>query len=514
MYDTRLHFEALYFPDRLHTINPTGDVGVVTLWTPIKTSLDYLKRIEVDLDPDTSRISVIGNLYGDGLPQLLCNLLWNPQIKHLLVFGQDLSGSSTALLNLLTIGVEESERFGVSCYQIRNTTRYLDISFPIEYLVNNYSINVYLKISNEATTFGITTFFKHLGPQHTPKRERIKFLLPVNQPSHFPSETKSHSITRATPLDAWEEVVCRLMRFGVPSIASKTKKRLELLNLKVVITDPIEEEEKHLQKYGFSLNNMHSYQEQILDGTYNHDLSYTYGNRLRGWWCTVSGKPFDQLTSVIDKLFYDLTTRGAYITLWDPKYEGEETNNSQPCLISLFFRYFEDKLTLTATFRAHNTMSAWLKNIYGLMAIQQFVANGISAKLGSNNVNPIPCGAITVLSHSISIDPTSLETYDLAKEIVRSKTTDMVINRTTGKKTLREDPNGYFAFTIDRSTNEIVVEHRSQNELLATYRGKTAEDISGQLSCDNAISDISHALYVGRTLVEQEALLKKNKKYY
>ena len=45
-----------------------------------------------------------------------------------------------------------------------------------------------------------------------------------------------------------------------------------------------------------------------------------------------------------------------------------------PCLVSLYFRKFEGKLTLSATFRTHNAMDAYPMNLYGLMAIQSWVA--------------------------------------------------------------------------------------------------------------------------------------------
>ena len=70
-----------------------------------------------------------------------------------------------------------------------------------------------------------------------------------------------------------------------------------------------------------------------------------------------------------------------------------------PASCPLFFRKFEDKLTLTATFRTHNAMDAWPMNFYGLMAIQNWVAK----KAG------IAPGAITVISHSMSIDPKELD---------------------------------------------------------------------------------------------------------
>ena len=47
----------------------------------------------MDLDPATSPIAVFGNLYGNGLREMLRNLLYNPQIQVLLICGNNRSGS-------------------------------------------------------------------------------------------------------------------------------------------------------------------------------------------------------------------------------------------------------------------------------------------------------------------------------------------------------------------------------------------------------------------------------------
>ena len=73
-------FEPLYYADRLTIVNPTGDVGLVTLWTPMDAAMRALRRISPDiLDPDASRIAVISNLYGDGMHQMLCNCSITPR---------------------------------------------------------------------------------------------------------------------------------------------------------------------------------------------------------------------------------------------------------------------------------------------------------------------------------------------------------------------------------------------------------------------------------------------------
>jgi len=153
-------------------------------------------------------------------------------------------------------------------------------------------------------------------------------------------------------------------------------------------------------------------------------------------------------------------------------------------------------LTLTATFRSHNTMDAWLENFYGLMAIQRYVAERVT----------MPVGPITVFSHSISISPDAL---DRAKPIAQDKRTDDQVDPVTGKREPRYDYHGDFTVTVDMDTRELVVHHSYQGMTLTEYRGRSAEAMEDQLARDCALSEISHALYLGRELARKEALLKK-----
>ena len=501
----QLTFEAKYYPDELHVVNPQGDVGVCILWTPRKTALEYLQRIEVDLDPKTSRIAVIGNFYGDGLPQLLANILWNPQITKILIFGQDLSGSGMALLNLLTLGVEDKreDHLGTQRRKITGTDFYLPSCIPVGDVVNMYGVMRLGKPSSE-TSSGIKDFFFLVGPKSEPiRKNRIAIDLPVFKRDYFPSEPNSHVIVRRSPLEAWKEVVFRIMRFGVPSFAGTKKQRLELLNLKVVITNPLNEQKDFLVGYNISVDSLMLYQKEILDPEEIDDTShtYSYGNRLRSYWEDLEEDlKLDQLLVVAARLKVLKSDRRTYVSLWDPEEDlVSSEDDSVPCLVSLFFRVFENKLTLTANFRIHNAMSAWIKNVYGLMAIQKFV----------NDKGPkVELGSITIISHSISIDPMNIEKCELAKRIVNEKRDDFERDPITKKRELRNDPNGYFIFTVDHDTREIVADLRHEGSSLVQYRGSSAEEVSLLIAKDCAISDVSHALYVGRQLAIHEAILK------
>jgi thymidylate synthase len=493
---TGLWFDPLFYSDRLVVVNPTGDMGVVTLWSNTEQAHKVLVRAGVDMREESSRIAAIGNLFGNGLPELLRNLLWNPQIRCLIVMGQDLSGSRQELINFFELGIEPVDYLGTPSYRVVGTNRIIDGMVTPDMFAPPMRLVPLGLLSDPETAMGVKRTIESLPRLEQVELGRREVPIPKVEAQRFPSEPRNHGILRTTPLEAWRELIFRLVRFGHRNKLRKGDK-IELQNVKVVIEAPEEEDPEALSEYGFSLDHFHEYQERILDGCKPPDLVYTYGNRLRGYF-EIDGKPIDGLQIMVERLRADPESRHAYMTLWDNP-TNLVSGTHCPCLVSIFFRRFEGQLTLTATFRTHNAMDAWLENVYGLMAIQRFVAEGAEMERG----------AITVFSHSISVDAAVLEK---AKSIAKSKTTDHVVNRQTGKVDLRFDPNGEFTVTVDREAGEIVVQHSWRGARIHEYRAATAEAMENQLARDAALSEISHALYLGREIARKEAQLKAAQK--
>lgn len=493
---TDLWFDPLFYSDRLIVVNPAGDVGVVTLWSNTEQAHKVLARAGVDVSAESSRIAVIGNLFGNGLPEMLRNLLWNPQIQCLVVMGQDLSGSRQELIHFFEFGIEPVDYLGTPSHRVVGTNRIIDGMVTPDMFERPMRLVALGVLSDPETAAGVKRTIDSLPRLDGAELARRNVPIPKVEAQRFPSEPRNHNILRRTPLEAWRELIFRLVRFGHRNKLRKGDK-IELQNVKVVIEEPDEEEAQALGEYGFSLDHFHEYQERILDGRKPQDLVYTYGNRLRGYF-EIDGEPIDGLQIMVERLRGDPESRHAYMTLWDNR-TNLVSGTHCPCLVSIFFRKFEGRLTLTATFRTHNAMDAWLENVYGLIAIQQFVAEGAEMERG----------AITVFSHSISVDAAVLEK---AKSIAKSKTTDHVMNRETGKTDLRFDPNGEFTVTVDQEAGEIVVQHSWRGARIHEYRSTTAEGMENQLARDAALSEISHALYLGREIAKKEAQLKAAQK--
>ncbi|MFZ5448547.1 MAG: thymidylate synthase [Thermodesulfobacteriota bacterium] len=491
-----MEFIPLHFGDRLTVINPHGTIGVVTLWSKPEYVIQRFREAGVDLNPATSPIAVFGTLYGNGLREMLRNLLYNPQIRRLLICGHDRSGSQRELTNFFELGLEPVVTAGgiipavvhyrspepgiiVTAARIRQTRRIMDdlvdrYHFHRPPLLQPLGDPQHSEAINE-----IKNFFASWQPPAIAEGQRLEVPLPQVEIQYFPSNPRSHVVVRETPIEAWKEMLYLVTRFG-HRVTLKKGERLELQHLKVVVEKPRFEAEEQLRAAHLSPERLRRYQEEILRGELRPDETYHYGHRLRAYF------GLDTLAACADRLEKDSEDRKSYVALWDSARDLT-AQEGRPCLVSLFFRKFEGKLTLSAAFRTHNAMDAWLLNVYGLMAIQKWVAERVG----------LPPGAIVVLSHSLGLDP---------KELDRAL---MIIGKRPFK--VRLDPMGYFRVTLD--AGEIIVEHRFEDVTLKEYRGKTAVSLQHQIARDVAVSDINHAIYLGRQLAKAEMALKDGREF-
>jgi Thymidylate synthase len=504
-------FTALYYPDRLRTVNPQGDVGIVTLWSPVRAVERKLgAALPEFLDPERSRVAVISNLYGDGMYAMFCNLLFNPQIRHLIAIGEDLDLPTCAEVEaFLGAGLEDWEMLGTTMKRIRGTQRIFPdlVGFDADRLRRTLTFRYLGKLSNSSAAADVADYLSQLpGPTPASQVSRLRVDLPVFDAGRYayrPSQPSGHEVIRARPLDCWKELVVRVVRFGRPAILPDGP-RVELFNAKAVITDPAHEPREVLAGYGFHLDRLLAYQAEIVRPDLPEGVSYTYGNRLRGYF-DLGSAGSDALQLVVDALRANPNTRRAHIALWDTAADlpcaTPDAVRATPCLTTLFFRCIEKRLTLTATYRAHNLLTAWLENVYGLMAIQQHVATATG----------LPVGPIIVISHSLGIDPRNSR-YELAQTIAENWKRDDDVDQAGRKHSLRADPNGYFVVTIDETEECIVAEHRFAGLLIKRYKSDRAERIEREVSGDMAVSLVSHALWLGRELTRKEQILRARRK--
>jgi thymidylate synthase len=472
--ENNLIFKPIHYPEKLRIINPGAKIGIITLWSHPDWVITQFENAGIDLSVQTSKIAVIGTLYGNGLPELLRNLLYNPQLTLLIIAGRDRSNSSSELVNFFENGLEEIDFLGQKQYRITGTDRIIDGAVSPEMFSEIPEILAVGELKSEEDLIRIRNILNNETPKLCKDCTRKEIPLVVMETSTYPSNPRNHNIIHNDALSCWRELIFRLVRFGNKTHLRKGD-RLELQNVRVVIESPGFVEFDDLKKYGFIPEQLMEYYEHFIDSSLPSDTTYTYGNRI-GEYFGVNA-----IDQVIERLRKDPEDRAAYITLWDTSKDISSLGG-HPCLVSLYFRLFDGKLTLTSTFRTHNSLDAWMKNFYGLMRVQ----NEVCDKLG---MKP---GAVTIISQSISIDPKRL---DIAKSIADTR-----------NFTINMDPNGNFH--IDVENGEIIVRHFCRGVQIGEYRDKKAVKLQHELYRDCAISDINHAIYIGRMLEKAEQCLK------
>lgn len=494
-----MRFEPLHFADRLRVVNPEGDVGLVTLWSPWEAV--ERKLTEVDpaiLDPARSRVAAIGSLYGDGMYAMLCNLLHNPQIGQLIALGTQAGPSTTDDLEaLFARGVEEDVLLGRSVRRIPGTGRVFpaDEAFDVERLRAGLTFHHLGRLSEPGLPDALRALLAtlpHADVATLPPRIAVGLETGAEGTrEQQPSDVLAHQVVRRRPLDVWEELVVRTLRFGREvSVGDGT--RLELLNVKAVVTEPEDDDAAALAEVGVRAEDLRAYQERILDPAPPDGVAYTYGHRLRG-------RTGDTLAEATALLAREPTSRRAYISLWDnPTDLHAGPGAATPCLTTIWLRIAEGgRLTLTATYRAHNLLTAWMQNVYGLMAIQRHVGDALG----------VAPGPITVVSHALGINPADSR-FALARDLESRWLRDDDRDRAAGKSAMREDPHGYFVVSADPEAGCLVAEHRYEGLLVKTYRARRAETIMHEVAADMAVSLVSHALWLGGELRRHERTLE------
>lgn len=468
-------FKALYFKEEIEVINPYGDTAILILWSSKEKFKKDLLNIGIELLPEKSRIVAISNFYGNGMNQLLRNLMYNPQINNLIICGKDRSDSGIDLINFFIKGTEEIQFDSQKIYKIKDSNRYVDI--PRNFFsrkIGKNDLSVY-HLDKEETIYSdiksILNSIKHeikiLRPRVASPTREIEF-------SKKPENPYAHVVKKDNPLDTWKELLYLCYSFGISELVEKR----ELRNVTSIIygIDFLDEEKiyKDLEKYQFSKNNIDNYVNLFLDGKEYLDVSYTYGNRLKEYFGINS---VDQCISLVN----DGDDAGAYLTLWDNKIDLFK--KERPCLCSILLSRNRDTLDLTANFRSHNLIDAWIPNVFGIAHLFKYI---------TDNCSSLKPGRLTIISHKLSLDMDRIQIFE-----------DVIKKR---KNEINLDLNGEFRVLIlDR---KIIVNHIFNGITIKTYQGTTSQAIQHEIYRDRVISDINHGIYLGRQLERAELSIK------
>jgi len=464
--------------------NPDSQVAVCALWTKKELIAERL---------DSSKISVIGNLYSPkrGISFLIRNILANPNIRYLVICGLDKSKSGQAIVDLAKNGFEKvtDEKSKREYWQaISNVENRIEIEIGKEGL-DAFCRGVEIIDLRGEKNYGEIREFINALDQNLPAflPEPLLFSDPLKEEVNlFPSESTAHTIRGEKIAEVWLKILDHILRFGVTDQTAYQSRQKEVLDIISVIfgedpNDPyipewLPNDREHLEDY----------LPTILTGNCPVGTSYTYGSRMRSYF------GIDQVQIVTDELKREKYSRRAVINLLDPRVDAKSKN--PPCLNHCWFKVQDDRLHLMATIRSNDMFEGWPENAFGLRMLQDLVWRELLA------VYPeVKLGDLVI--HSLSAHVYD-DCWEEAKRIVEEHYSRIVSSSRSAR-----DPRGNFVIRVESA--EIIAEHYSGDEtLLGIYKNKEAMPIISKIAGNEAISVISHALYLGSELQKAETAIK------
>jgi thymidylate synthase len=518
----------IHYKDRLYFANLKSNVGIVTLWSPLQTILPKLNQ---------EHFYVGGQLYSKrGINFMIRNILANPVLDTILICGANLSGSAESLVNFVEKGIDENNNvIGVE-------------KSPIDIEIDKSALELFrknVKIVNLAGEFKVDVIQKELEkhfkgeikpwaePQTFPEAEKVTA-------EKFPSEKTTYNIRSESIKDAWVQILRHLMKFGSKKGMIKVGEVRELVNIVTVIEDEDPYKPDIPEWFNFNIDDLklyykgffskdaesedYNYGQRIFShplGIPNEDYKSPNNTKMAGecinalmHQCIEDKKTIDELRGFtlnqIEEVYLKLKSykydRGAVVSIWNPwvdniskgwqSDENVKSAGNVPCMTQLQFAYRDHKLHLTAYFRSNDMFDAWPRNAFALRKLQFDLAKKLDLKPG----------LLTTIS---SLGQIYEPNFDEAKKIVE---------KFKDKAFCRNDMRGNYIIEVEGK--EIVAKHTdtSGNEILEEFRidgtlPKSAMKMADILVNNLGLSEIVHALDIGRELMKAEIAVKNGLKY-
>jgi len=467
--------------------NISSNVGIITLWTRSKLIADKIP---------SNLYCAIGQLYfNGGINFILRNCLYNKNIRYLIVTGQDLAKAGDTLLALKNNGVDENNHI----IGVHNSKIHKEI--PKE-AIDKFRQNVEILDFRGKTIEEIIDKINQLEKKESYGDSEIFPDNKIEPPEKLPSDSAVVKIKEKTIGRAWLEILYNISRFGATKPTSYGGFQKELINVLSVITDEDPFEPKWEEYFQFSKEELEEYIPQVTKNIKIENIHYTYGQRLREVQLK-DGNKIDQINNIIDILSKEPYNRRAIAFTWN--YESDPTSKEPPCINLVHVLVQENTLYLTVYIRSNDMYEAWPRNAFALRRLQGEIAREIGKSV------PLKIGPLTTISGSAHIYD---KNWTDTKEIL-DRNREWVLMRSTPLGNLinfRIDPKGNFLIKVEEGKIKAIHTDLDGNAI-GNYEGKVAGELIVQISNNNLISEISHALDLGSELQKAEIALRTGKQY-
>ena len=361
----------IYYKNILRVGDTTSNVGVVTLWT----ERDVIAKMLAKGD-----YCAVGNLYAAaGINHMMRNILANPHIRYLIMWGADMSQSGHALLKFMQNGIDDQ-------YAIVGARGEIEKEIP-KRAIDQFRKNVTLIDLRGKPVATIRETIKTL--ERKPAFEKKPQLFPPAQPAVWalPSEDVGFRAEGPTVAQTWLKILNLITKYGKTEktrYASNNQLK-EILNLTAIITRENPDKEYFPHYLPFSYNELKAYYPEMTTNRVIPGVAYNYGYRMRTYF------KVDQIAEIKKLLKRRPFSKKAIAITYDVYKDWKDVDTGDtPCLTQVICRISDGKLILTAHFRSQDMFHGWPRNAFALRRVQKDIADYVG----------LPMGPLVVITHS------------------------------------------------------------------------------------------------------------------
>jgi len=476
------------FQEKLEIGNLGNNIGIAVLWSFKEVVLKNLDR---------NNFAILGNYYDrvNALEPLIRNCLANPNIRYIILLGNDKAKSREVLVNFfekgfdekgLVLGTEARIPRGIpeeDLHKLRQNVKLIDVTDEV---VDKSDPDEYARMIKK-----LTQELERKEPYDEPK---IYEKQPLETES-FPSEEAGFSIRGKNIGEVWLKMLNNVYNYGkITKMKTNDSTQVrEVINLVAVVSEEDPEKPKMEPYFRFDEKYLKSYYDEICSPRIPEGTIYTYGSRLRAWE-GKNGEKIDQIADMIEYLKKDTCRKSAIAQTWivedelTRRYLNKDKNS--PCILLVQPNIQDGVLHLTVYIRSSDVFRAWPLNAFGLRKLQKIIADGMGVDMGT----------LTTIGSSSHIYQ---DCWQETKEIIKEHYKD---------ENSFSDPRGYYTITLKQG--EIFMNHYSpESVLLKEYKGKTAREINNNINSSQHPVDSFHSSYLGEELMKAQIALENGLEY-
>ncbi len=469
----------ILYENILRVGDPDQSVGVVTLWTERDVIKDSLEKKDY---------AAIGNLYSPaGINHMMRNVLANPSIRHLVMWGADMSGSGSSLRNFMEKGIDND-------YKIIDAPGQIEPEIPKD-AVEDFRKNVELVDMRGKPKEEVVAAVKKFKKEKPFRAKAEIFPATEKKVTTWPSEQVSFRIEAPTVAALWLKVLNMVTKYGrVKSTRYATTNELkEILNLNAVVTDEDPENEYFPEYLPFTTNELKAYYPEWLTARRIPGMAYNYGERMRNM------EGINQIEEIKKLLQNRPDSKKMIASLYNVKVDWAAANTGDtPCITQIIGGVQDKKFFMTVHVRSQDMFHGWPRNMFAARKLQKEIADSAGYSMGK----------LTMITHSAHM---YADDWNTAADLLEK----YYIKETAKYKPgfhFQIDPRGNWLIDIDWE-NKLILAKLMTNDMateLTMFHGKTAKEIIKQIGEWELISMSFHALDLGAELQKAEIALNYN----